>query len=799
MSDFRLAIRSLLRAPVFAFVAIVTLALGIGANAAVFSVVDGILLKPLPFAQPDALVMVWEHNLPRDRRTNVVSPGNFIHWRERQQSFTDMAAFISTTANISDGGNPEEVRLQVVSEPFFRILGVTPLRGRTFTAEEDAPPRSKMIISHGLWQRRFGGDESILGRKVTVSGMPIEIIGVMPAGFEFLDRDIDMWAPLALPASARTPRGRSISVVARLKPGVSIEQAHQEMVAIHAQLAKEFPDMNGSWSANVQPLSEHVAGNLRPTLLVLLGAVGCVVLVACANVASLLLARAAARQREIAVRTALGASWMRLARQALAESLTLAALGGAAGLLLAYLLVRLLLAAAESGLNLPRAHEIGLDMRVVGFTALVCLVTGLLFGLAPALWSRRAAITGSLKEGGRGGTGAHAARARGILVIAEVALAIVLLTGAGLMIRSFAKLASVGPGFDTTRVMTFSVALPRIQYGQEGQSRRFFDALNERMRAQPGVSAAGAVSFLPLTGPASATSYRAQGQPELDAGAMPVTEVRVISGDYFAAMGIPLKAGRLFNSDEQRETRRTIVISESMAQQAFPGVDPIGRRVNISWGDDEYDEVIGVVGDVHHAGLDQAPRPMIYWPHIRTEYTTMFPIVRTTGDPAAIAAAAREEVKRMDAAQPIAGVRTLEEIVSTSIAQPRLITRLLAVFAAVALALAAIGIYGVVAYSVSQRTREIGIRVALGSTPGGVAKLIAGQGVRLAGAGIAIGIPAALLLARAMESMLFDTDPADPATIAVVALVLTAAAVAACLVPLRKALKVDPAHALRSE
>ena len=799
MSEFRLAFRSLLRAPVFTAVAVLTLALGIGANAAVFSVVDGVLLKPLPFADPDALVMVWEHNIPRDRRTNVVSPGNFIHWRERQQSFTDMAAFIRTTANISEGGDPEEVRMQVVSEAFFRTLGATPLRGRTFTLEEDAPPRTKMIISHGLWQRRFGADEGILGRKVTVSGLPIEIIGVMPPGFEFLDRDVDIWMPMALPAAARTPRGRSISVVARLKPDVSLEQARQEMIGIHGQLGQEFPDMNGSWSANVQPLNEHVGGDLRPTLLVLLGAVGFVVLVACANVAGLLLARAAARQREIAVRTALGASWARLAKQALAESLTLAALGGAGGLLLAYLLVRLLVTAAESGLNLPRAGEIGLDMRVVGFTALLCLVTGVLFGLAPAMWSRRAAVTDALKEGGRGGTGARAARARGVLVVAEVALAIVLLTGAGLMIRSFVKLSSVGPGFDTTRVMTFSVALPRIQYGQEGQARRFFDQLNERLRAQPSVTAVGAVSFLPLTGPASATSYHAEGQPRLEGGAMPVTEVRVISGDYFAAMGIPLKAGRLFNSDEHRETRRTIVISESMARQAFPGVDPIGRRVNISWGDDEYDEIVGVVGDIHHAGLDEQPRPMIYWPHIRTEYTTMYPIVRTTGDPGAIAALAREEDKRLDAVQPIAGVRTLDELVSNSIAQPRLIARLLAVFAAVALTLAAIGIYGVVAYTVSQRTREIGIRMALGSTRGGVARLIAGQGLRLAGLGIALGIPAALLLARAMESMLFDTDPADPGTLAIVALVLMAAAVAACLVPLRKAVGVDPAHALRSE
>ena len=799
MSDFRVAIRSLLRAPVFACVAILTLALGIGANAAVFSVVDGILLKPLPFSEPDDLVLVWEHNLPRDRRTNVVSPANFIHWREQQTSFSDMAAIAGASVNLNEQGSPEELDAQLVSPSLFGILGVSPSLGRAFTAEEDVPVRTKAIISHDLWQRRFNGDPSVLGRTIALSALPLEIVGVMPEGFTILSDGIDVWLPLGLPAQARTPRGRSLQVIARRKPGVSMESAQAEMTSISTRLTEQFPDFNKGWTSNVQSLGVHTSGDLRPTLLVLLGAVGFVVLVACANVAGLLLARAAARQREIAVRTALGASWLRLARQALAESLTLAALGGAAGLMLAYGLVRLLLAAAEQGLDVPRAHEIGLDLRVVGFTALLCIVTGILFGLAPALWSRRAAITDSLKEGGRGGTGARAARARGVLVVAEVALAIVLLTGAGLMIRSFAQLASVGPGFDTTRVLTFSVALPRVQYGQEGQARRFFDQLHERLRAQPSVSAVGAVSFLPLTGPASATSYQAEGQPVLEAGAMPVTEVRLISGDYFAAMGIPLKAGRLFNSDETRETRRTVVISESMAKQAFPGVDPIGRRLAVSWTDDEYEEVVGVVGDIHHAGLDEDPRPMVYWPHIRTEYTRMFPIVRTTGDPASIIATAREEVKRLDAAQPIAGVRTLEEIVSTSIAQPRLITRLLAVFAAVALTLAVIGIYGVVAYTVSQRTREIGIRVALGSTPGGVAKLIAGQGVKLALAGTAIGIPIALLLARGMESMLFNTDPADPATIAVVALLLTVAALAACLVPLRKALKVEPAQALRSE
>lgn len=798
MQDIRLAIRSLLRAPGFAFVAILTLALGIGANAAVFSVVDGVLLKPMPFASPDDLVMVWEHNLPRDNRTNAVSPGNFVHWRERQTSFTDMSALFRTTGNLSEGGEPEELRMQIVSEAFFRTLGVAPMRGRTFTPEEDAPPRTKMIISHGLWQRRFGGDEGILGRKVTVSGQPVEVIGVMPRGFQFLDENIDMWMPIALPPEARTPRGRSIRVVARLKPGVTADQARQEMIGIHRQLAQEFPNVNGSWSANVQPLGEHVSGKLKPTLLVLLGAVGFVVLVACANVASLVLARAAARQREVAVRTALGASWARLARQALAESLTLALLGGAAGIVLAYWLLNLLLAAADRGLTLPRAHEIGLDARVLGFTAILCVVTGLLFGLVPAIWSRRANVTDALKDTGRGGTSATATRARSMLVVAEIALAIVLLTGAGLMLRSFARLMAVEPGFETTKVMTFSVSLPAARYAEK--STMFFDQLIERLRGLPTVTAAGAVSFLPMTGPASATSYQAEGQPaDLQAGARPVTEVRIISGDYFDALGIRLTAGRLFNADEQREPRNVVVISETMAKQAFPGVDPIGRRVTVSWNITDPQQVIGVVADIRHADLVTPTRATLYWPHIASPYTTMYPVVRTTGDPDTIVSAARAEVLNLDPAQPIASVRTLEDIVSVTVAQPRLISRLLAVFAAVALTLAAIGIYGVIAYAVSQRTREIGIRVALGATPGRVVRLVVLHGAMLAAAGLAVGIPASLLLARAMNSMLFETPPSDPATLAAVALLLTVTALAACLVPLRKALRVDPAVALRRE
>jgi putative ABC transport system permease protein len=425
------------------------------------------------------------------------------------------------------------------------------------------------------------------------------------------------------------------------------------------------------------------------------------------------------------------------------------------------------------------------------------VVTGILFGLAPALWSRRANVTGSLKDAGRGGTSARAARARGALVVAEIALAIVLLTGAGLMLQSFAKLTAVEPGFDTMRVMTFSVALPPAPY--RGRAQAFFDQLNDQLAALPFVSAAGAVSFLPMTGPASATSYRAEGQAEVDAGAMPVTEVRVITGDYFAAMGIPITRGRTFNADERRADRNVVIISEAMAQDAFPGADPIGRRVAISWDDDAFQEVIGVAGDIRHADLGTPTRPMIYWPHVKNPYLTMYPVVRTSGDPSMVVAAARAEVQRMDPAQPIANVRTLDDIVSASVAQPRLIARLLAVFAAVALALAAIGIYGVVAYGVSQRTREIGIRMALGATRGRVVRLIVSHGLMLAGAGLLLGVPAALLLARAMDTMLFETPPADPGTIAAAALVLMASAVAACLVPLRKALGVDPSEALRNE
>ena len=463
--DFVYAFRGLLRAPGFAAIAILTLALGIGANAAVFSVVDGILLKPLPYTNPGELVMVWEHNLRRDNRTNVVGPGNYLLWRDQQTSFTDMAAVFRTAVNLSEGGAPEELRAQLVGEPLFRILGVAPQQGRVFTPQEDAPPRAKMLISHGLWQRRFGGDPNIVGRSVRVSDQSMEIIGVMPAGFRFLDDNIDVWLPIALPPTARAATGRSVRVVARLRPGISIEQAHEEMKRIAEGLLTQKP-ANRGWSTHVQPLTEHIAGDLRPTLVVLLAAVGFVVLVACANVASLLLARAAARQREIAVRTALGASWLRLARQALAESLTLSVLGGLAGLALAYWLLRLLLAAAQRGLAVPRADEIGLDPRVLAFTALLCLITGVLFGLAPALWARGASVTDGLKDSTRGGTSAKAARARGVLVVAEIALAIVLLTGAGLMLRSFARLAAVDPGFATTSVATFSVSLPPARYSE---------------------------------------------------------------------------------------------------------------------------------------------------------------------------------------------------------------------------------------------------------------------------------------------------------------------------------------------
>ena len=800
LADLRYGSRLLLRAPGFSLVAIAALAIGIGANTAIFSVVNTLLIKKLPYADADRLAIVWEHNLPRDRKTNVVSPGNFIHWREMNQVFEDIGA-VGMTFNLTltGDGEPEELPMQFVSAQFFPIVGVQPAIGRWFTMEEDRPRSRFAVISDRLWRRRFGADPGILSRPVTLQGVPYTVLGVMPPGFSFLDKTVELWLPIGFPAEARTPRGRWISVVARLKPGVTLDQAQADMKRVAGELTQKFPDFNTGWTAKVVGLREQLTGDVRPALFVLLGAVAFVLLIACANVANLLLARATARQRELAVRAALGAGRARLVRQLAAESLVLAAAGGAGGLLLAWWALHFLRVVASEQLPVQRLEAVGLDGGVLLFTLAASLLSGLVFGVVPALSAAGSALTDALKEGGRTGSGGRGKRARSAFVVIEIALALVLLVGAGLMVRSFARLLDVNPGFDPERTVTMRLNLPGARYDSSARSEQFFDRLFAGIDGLPGVRAAGAVSFLPLAGLGSATSYEVVGQPPPPLGQAPVADVRVIHHSYLAAMGIPLLRGRLFNPHDENEAKNRVIVNEKLARTHWPNEDPIGKKIRISWSDNREDEIIGVVGDVRHASLDVAARPTTYWPYRRNAYGTMTVAVRTSGDASAIVNSIVGLVRQQDPLLAVSDVRTMDEVMAESVAQRRMTTMLLGIFAGAALLLAAVGIYGVIAYSVTQRIQEIGIRVALGAQGSHVLRMIVGQAAWLAAAGITLGAVGALLLTRLMAGLLFEVQPTDPLTFAAVALVLGGVALLASYIPGRRATRVDPVVALRAE
>jgi putative ABC transport system permease protein len=803
-SDFRHGLRLLARAPGFAAVAIGALAIGIGANTAIFSVVNTLLIRELPFEDPERLAIVWEHNIPRDKRNNVVSPGNFIHWREMQQSFEDLAAASGTlglnfTVTLTGNGDPEEVPVQLVSASFFSILGVRPALGRSFTTEEEKPQTRVAIIGERLWRRRYGADPGIVSRAITVDGQPYSVVGVMPASFAFLDKSIEVWLPLGLPAEARTPRGRWLSVVGRLKPGVSMERAQQDMTRVHGELARLFPDFNTGWTARVVPMKEELTASVRPALLILLGAVGFVLLIACANVANLLLARATSRQRELAVRAALGAGRGRLVRQLLAESLVIAAAGGVAGLLLATWSLHLLRTVVAAQLPIQRLDSVRMDAWVLAFTVLASLASGIVFGLIPALGASRSHLTDALKDGGRGGSAARGNRTRAAFVVLEVALALVLLVGAGLLVRSFARLLSVDPGFDATRTITMDLSLPSNRYAEGPQRAGFMRRLFERVDTLPGIEKAGAVSFLPLAGLGAATSYEVVGQPAPPRGQEPVADVRVVANDYFEAMRIPLLRGRLFDEADPNDARNRVIINETMARRHWPDEDPVGKSVRISWNDTREDEVIGVVGDVRDAGLEAVPRAMTYWPYPRFPYNAMTMAVRTRSEATAVVNPVLSIVREQDPLLAVSDIRTLEDVVSRSIAQRRLTMLMLVIFAVSAVVLAAVGIYGVIAYSVTQRTQEIGIRMALGAQRADVMRMIVGRALVLTLVGVVIGGGAALLLTRLMAGLLYDVAPGDPLTFAVVATVLTLVAAAAGYLPGRRATRVDPVIALRAE
>jgi len=801
--DVRYAIRRLVKSPGFSIVAVLTLALGIGANSAIFSVVNGVLLKPLPYAEPDRLVGLY-HLFDGHRAT--MSGPNFTDVRKLSKTLSDAAAIARSRVILTGQGEPVRLDGAEVSASLFNLLGVRPILGRTFNDDENQPGHNKVaVLSYGLWQQRFGGDRRVLGRRITLDGMPIEVVGIMPKDFAYPAGRV-IWTPLEYTEQFTTSQRGAwyLSAVGRVKTGIPIEQATAEIQTIGKQLAKQYPDMNEGLGFTAISLHEAMVGDIRQAVFVLLGAVGFVLLIACTNVANLLLARAATRETEMAVRSALGAGRGRLVRQLLTESAILGAAGGALGLLLAIWGVDALISLEPQGI--PRLSEIRIDTTVASFTLALSIATGLLFGLVPAFHSTSSSLSGSLKEAGRGAlTTRGGARMRGALVIAEMALAVMLLAGAGLLIRSFTKLASVDPGFHATQALTFELSLPDSRYEKEPQQVGFFDQLLPRLRAIPGVQSAAAAMSLPLSGSNFVLTFEVAGRPPVPPSQQPAMQIRVATPEYFQTIGIPLKRGRSFTEDDRLGSPPVVLITESAARQYFPNEDPIGKKITLGWGRGKGTpraggEVVGIVGDVKEAGLDEAEPPQLYMPYRQWPVQSMSIVLKTAVPPATVTDAARRAVYATDPNMPAANVRTLEQIVARSISQPRFYTTLLAIFAGLALVLAAIGIFGVLSYAVAQRTREIGIRMALGAQGRTVLGLVVRQALLLAAAGVGIGVILALGLSRSLVSkMLFSTSPHDAATFVSVAALLGAVALVASYIPARRATRVDPIVALRAE
>jgi len=803
--DLRYGIRTLLKKPGFTFIAIITLALGIGANTAIFSVVNAVLLRALPYRDADKLVIVWEKSQRNDQ--NVANPANFMDWREQNHVFTDMGAIYDITASLTGDGEPEEIPAQLATANLFSTLGVEPILGRAFSPDDGKPDQPRVVVlSYGLWQRRFGGDPNIVGRKLNLNRTDSTVIGVMPAGFKWhikkgsmTAKSAELWFPWFIGEDMRVRRGRFMTIFARIKPEVTFEQARSEMSLIGARLEKQYNNFNANWGVNVVPLRTQFTGEIRLALLVLLGAVGFVLLIACANVANLMLARAAARQKEIAVRAALGAGRGRIVRQLLTESVLLAAAGGAAGLVLAWWGTDLLVSLGPG--ELTDLQQVKISAPVLGFTLAVSLLTGIIFGLVPAFDAARFDLQESLKEGGKnigGGTRSH--RLRSAFVIAEIALALVLLVGAGLLVRSFARLQAVDPGFNAKNTLTMRISLPTRKYDSDPKRIAFFRQAIEKIKALPGVQEAGAVSFLPFATTPAGTGVEIEGRPKLPPGQGLVTSVSVTDENYFRTMQIPLKRGRLFTEPEAVEMRHVVVINETFAQKYFPNEDPLGKRVTIYMKNDNVPtEIIGIVGDNKQMSLDGEVRPMSYWPHPELTYSAMTLVIRTQGDAAIIAPSARQVIQSLDSEQAVSDVRTMESLLASSVARTRFNTLLLTIFAVVALILAAVGIYGVMSYTVAQRTHEIGIRMALGAQARDVLGLMVKQGLVLALVGVGIGLAAAFALTRLMSNLLYEVKATDPVTFTVIALALIGVALLACYIPARRAMKVDPMVALRYE
>ncbi len=803
--DFRYALRMLRKRPWFSFVVVLTIGLGIAATTTAFSVVHAVLLEPLPYPEPEDLVYVWEHNVVRGRDRNVVSPANYITWREQGAAFESVAASVASSSTITGDGEPERIGQMTVTAGFFDLLGAFPLRGRLFQPGEDragAPPVA--VLGEEFWRSRFGADASVVGHTIILNDEPVEVVGVLPASFHFdvqqgfgFTGTYDVWVPFPEAEEHRTSSGRYLTVIARLAAGMDVGAAQRSMERLAERLEQEFPDRQTGWTVNVVPMRDQVVGDVWQALLVIFGAVTFVLLIACANVANLLLTRATERHQEVAVRAALGASRARIVRQLVAESITLALVGGTAGLVLSAWGIGVLQALNP---DIPRLETVQMSAPVLAFAVGITLLTGLLFGLAPishvmrsnlAVWLR-----GRMGDGGR----REARRMRGALVVTEIALSLILLIGAGLLGRSLLRLIDVGVGFDTARLLVATVNLPGARYEEEASRVAFFDDLVERVQNLPRVESASAITFPPLGGVGSGTSFWANDKPVPPAGERPVADIRWVHRDYHSTMGIPIVSGRTFDETDGPGAPLRVVISEATQEEIWPGENAIGRTVTMPWDEDRVAEVIGVVRDIKHNGPSDVPRSMLYWNYAQfMAFNIMTLVVRTSGDPLSVLPAIRTQTADIDPTIPLFAVRTMEENLSAALTRARFAAVSLGVFATVALLLALIGIYGVMSYATGQRINEFGVRLALGADPGDVVRLVLRQGLLLIIIAVGLGILGALALTRVLQNLVFEVDPLDPVTFVSMATLLALTALAACWIPAHRASVVSPVRAMRTE
>ena len=808
LKDIRYGIRNLLKHPGFTAIAVITLALGIGANTAMFSVINAVLLRPLPYRDPARLVTIWEQSPERDMYQLPVSLANMRDWIDQSQSFEQISAYTFTNLNLTGTGEPARLGTVRASANLFPLVGAIPTIGRSFLPEEDKEGANHVVIlGHALWQSRFGSDPGIVGKPLTLNNQSYTVVGVMasnsqfPVGFGYMGKvlndPIDLYVPLAANGREIERGNYSFFAIGRLKPGVKIDQARAEMTTIEGRLEKEYPGGNTGIGISLIPTQEQTVKDIRPALLVLFGAVAFLLLIACANIANLLLARAASRKKEIAIRTALGASRLRVLRLLLTESLMLSLAGGGIGFLLALWGTDALMALEPD--NIPRLNEVGVDARVFLFTLAVSVVTGIVFGLIPGMRAARPDLNEALKEGSRGSMGsAGSKRTRSVLVALEVALSLVLLVGAGLMIKSFWRLQQTNLGFNPENVLAVSLTLPESRYPEDRQRASFFQEALARLQSVSGVQSAGATTSLPLTLSVNGSDFRIEGQPEPEAGKELIINISSVSPGYFQTLGVPLMKGRDFSDRDNKDAPETAIINNDLARTYFPNEDPIGKRIKFT-DTETWISIVGVTGDVKQLGQDIGVKPEIYFPYLQVPAASMSVVVRTANEPLSLTGAVKTQIQIIDKDLPIDDAKTMQQLLANSRSGRRFNLILLTGFALVALVLAMVGIYGVMSYTVTQRTHEIGIRVAVGAQPRDVFRMVIGQGMMLAMIGVAFGLVGAFALTRLMKTMLFGVEATDPATFVSIALLLTGVALVACYIPSRRATKVDPLVALRYE